>query len=206
MARIPDDQIERLKQDISLLRLAERQGITLKKHGKDYLGLCPFHDDREPSLVISPDKNLWHCLGACGEGGDVINWMMKSQGVSFRHAVELLREGDFSSLAAQPVKRSTVPKLDLPLNASAEDQALLMQVVDYYHQALKQNPDTLDYLNKRGLNSPELIDHFKLGVANRTLAYRLPEKNRKAGAEIRGRLQALASCARAATSTSTARW
>jgi len=167
MARIPDDQIERLKQDISLVRLAERQGIALKKHGKDYLGLCPFHDDREPSLVISPEKNLWHCLGACGEGGDVIAWMMKSQGVSFRHAVELLREGDFTSLAAQPVKRSTVTKLATPLNASAEDQALLTQVVGYYHQALKHNSDALEYLNKRGLNSPELIDHFKLGVANR---------------------------------------
>jgi len=189
MARIPEDQIERLKQDISLMRLVESQGITLKKHGKDYLGLCPFHDDREPSLVISPEKNLWHCLGACGEGGDVINWMMKSQGVSFRHAVELLREGEFSSLAANPVKKTTVTKLDSPLDASAEDRALLMQVVDYYHETLKQHPDALDYLSKRGLNNPELIDHFKLGVANRTLAYRLPEKNRKAGAEIRGRLQ-----------------
>jgi DNA primase catalytic core len=189
MARIPEQEIERLKQEVSLVRLVECQGITLKKHGKDYLGLCPFHDDKEPSLVISPEKNLWHCLGACGEGGDVINWMMKSQGVSFRHAVELLREGEFSSLAAQPVKRTTVTKLDLPLDAGAEDQALLMQVVDYYHEALKQHPDALEYLNKRGLNNPELIDHFKLGVANRTLAYRLPEKNRKAGAEIRGRLQ-----------------
>jgi len=191
MARIPDEQIDRLKQDISLIRLVESQGITLKKHGKDYLGLCPFHDDKEPSLVISPEKNLWHCLGACGEGGDVITWMMKSQGVSFRHAVELLREGEFSSLAAQPVKRTTVTKLDSPLNADAEDQALLMQVVDYYHQALKQNPEALEYLNQRGLNHPELIDHFKLGVANRTLAYRLPATTRKAGAEIRGRLQTL---------------
>lgn len=192
MARIPDEQIDCLKQEVSLVRLVESQGIALKKHGKDYLGLCPFHDDREPSLVISPEKNLWHCLGACGEGGDVISWMMKSQGVSFRHAVELLREGELSSLASvQPVKRTTVTKLDTPLDASAEDQALLMQVVDYYHQALKQYPDALEYLNKRGLNNPELIDHFKLGVANRTLAYRLPEKNRKAGAEIRGRLQNL---------------
>jgi DNA primase catalytic core len=192
MARIPDEQIDRLKQEISLVRLVERQGIVLKKHGKDYVGLCPFHDDKEPSLVISPEKNLWHCLGACGEGGDVIHWMMKGQGVSFRHAVELLKTGDFSSLAAvQPVKRTTVTKLATPLDADAEDQALLMQVVDYYHQALKQNPEALDYLNKRGLNNPELIDHFKLGVANRTLAYRLPSTTRKAGAEIRGRLQAL---------------
>ena len=192
MARIPEEEIERLKSQISLERLAVAKGIQLKKHGENLLGLCPFHDDKEPSLVISPEKNLWHCLGACGEGGDVISWMMKSQGVSFRHAVELLRDGDFSSLAAvQPVKRTTVTKLDSPLDASAEDQALLMQVVDYYHQALKQHPDALEYLNKRGLNNPELIDRFKLGVANRTLAYRLPEKNRKAGADIRGKLQAL---------------
>ncbi len=176
MARIPDEQIERLKQEVSLVRLVESQGIALKKLGKDYLGLCPFHDDREPSLVISPEKNLWHCLGACGEGGDVINWMMKSQGVSFRHAVELLRDGDFSSLVAQPVKRTTVPKLDSPLDTCAEDQALLMQVVDYYHENLKSDTEGLAYLEKRGL-SREALDHFKLGVANRTLGYRLPEKN-----------------------------
>ncbi len=192
MARIPDEQIERLKQTISLVRLVESQGITLKKHGKDYLGLCPFHDDREPSLVISPEKNLWHCLGACGEGGDVINWTMKSQGVSFRHAVELLRDGDFSNLAAvQPIKKTTVTKLDTPLDAGAEDRALLMQVVEYYHQALKQSPEALAYLEKRGLKDPALIDRFKLGVADRTLAYRLPEKKRKAGGEIRGRLRSL---------------
>ncbi|WP_459874037.1 CHC2 zinc finger domain-containing protein, partial [Endothiovibrio diazotrophicus] len=114
MARIPDAELDRLKREVSLVRLVESQGVPLKKHGKDYLGLCPFHDDREPSLVISPEKNLWHCLGACGEGGDVIQWVMKRQGVSFRHAVELLRTGEFSSLAAHPVKRTTVPQLDSP--------------------------------------------------------------------------------------------
>ena len=91
MPRIPTDELERLKQDISLERLAESAGVTLKRHGKDLLGLCPFHDDHEPSLVISPDKNLWHCLGACQAGGSVIDWVMKLNGVSFRHAVELLR-------------------------------------------------------------------------------------------------------------------
>ena len=55
------------------------------------MGHCPFHDDRTPSLVITPAKNEWHCLGACNEGGDVIRWVMKTRGVSFRHAVELLQ-------------------------------------------------------------------------------------------------------------------
>jgi len=114
---------ECLKQEISLMCLVGRQGITLKKHGKDYVGLCPFHDDREPSLVISPEKNLWHCPRACREGGDVINWMMKYQGINFRHAVELLREGDFSALSTQLVKRSTVSKRPAPLDVSAEDRA-----------------------------------------------------------------------------------
>ncbi len=60
MARIPDDQIERMKQEVSLQRLAEGAGISLKRHGADLLGLCPFHDDKKPSPVISPKKNLWH--------------------------------------------------------------------------------------------------------------------------------------------------
>ncbi|MCP4450724.1 MAG: hypothetical protein GY809_04635, partial [Planctomycetes bacterium] len=50
MARIPDEQIERLKQEVSIQRLAESAGISLKRHGTDLLGLCPFHDDKEPSL------------------------------------------------------------------------------------------------------------------------------------------------------------
>jgi DNA primase catalytic core len=191
MARIPDDELERLKQDIALERLAEARGIHLKRHGTDLIGLCPFHDDHEPSLVITPDKNLWHCLGACQTGGTVIDWVMKSEGVSFRHAVELLRNDLPLAAASAPVKRSTVTKLPAPLDHGSEDRALLMQVVDYYHEALKESPEALAYLKTRGLDHPELIDHFKLGYANRTLGYRLPEKNRKAGADIRGRLQTL---------------
>jgi len=80
----------------------------------DLIGLCPFHDDHEPSLVISPDKNLWHCLGACQAGGTVIDWVMKSEGVSFRHAVELLRNDLPLAAPSVPVKRSTVTKFKLP--------------------------------------------------------------------------------------------
>ena len=92
MARIPQNELERLKTEISVERLVEASGISLKKSGKDLLGQCPFHDDGEPSLVVTPSKNLWHCFG-CGLGGNPIDWVIKSQGISFRHAVELLREG-----------------------------------------------------------------------------------------------------------------
>lgn len=207
MARIPEAQIESLKQEVSLQRLAESQGVKLKRHGANLIGLCPFHDDKEPSLVIIPKENLWHCLGACQCGGSVIDWVMKAEGVSFRHAVELL-QADYApssftasgilppaalahpcTSAAKPVKRSTVQKLPTALEHNAEDAKLLRQVVDYYHETLKQSPEALAYLEKRGLADSEAIDRFKLGFANRSLGYRLPAKNRKEGAAIRGQLQ-----------------
>ncbi|RMF58487.1 MAG: hypothetical protein D6746_09680, partial [Bacteroidetes bacterium] len=81
MARIPAEEIERLKREVSVQRLVEAHGIELQKHGaSDLIGRCPFHDDRTPSLVVSPKKNLWHCLGACGTGGSAIDWVMKAEG------------------------------------------------------------------------------------------------------------------------------
>ena len=128
MARIPNNELDKLKSEVSLVRLVESSGIELKKHGKDYLGLCPFHDDKEPSLVISPDKNLWHCLGACAEGGDVIQWVMKRQGVSFRHAVELLKDGDAAlsvpaaavTGARSPGAPAYRPSMDIKRNTTAK--------------------------------------------------------------------------------------
>jgi DNA primase catalytic core len=193
MARIPEHEVERLKREVSVQRLAEARGIKLHRHGADLLGLCPFHDDRNPSLVITPAKNLWHCLGACNAGGTAIDWVMRANGVSFRHAVELLRE-DYLPLAAvpiQPVKHGTVRKLPPPVARDADDRELLLQVVSYYNETLKQSPEAMKYLESRGLKSPEIIDRFRLGFANRTLGYRLPAKNRAAGAEMRGRLQTL---------------
>lgn len=154
MARIPESEIERLKREVSIQRLAESRGVKLKRHGADLIGLCPFHDDHEPSLVITPGKNLWNCLGACRRGGDVIAWVMHSEGVSFRHAVELLRQ-DLplrSSNRRRGVQRSTVPRLPAPVERSADDRALLLQVVSFYHETLKQSPDALKYLARAALN------------------------------------------------------
>jgi DNA primase catalytic core len=193
MARIPEEEVERLKREVSVQRLAEARGIKLTRHGADLLGKCPFHNDRTPSLVITPAKNLWHCLGACNAGGTCIDWVMRADGISFRHAVELLK-ADHLPLAAAPiqhVKVGTVRKLPPPVEREADDRVLLLQVVDYYNETLKQSPEAMKYLQSRGLTSPEIIARFKLGFANRTLGYRLPAKNRAAGAEMRGRLQRL---------------
>lgn len=194
MARIPEAEVERLKNEVSVERLVEGSGVALKKAGKDWMGRCPLHEDETASLVITPGKNLWHCFG-CGEGGGPIDWVMKLRGVSFRHAVELLREGVASSLAAEdgtavraPV-RGTVKALPAPVQFDADDQALLNQTVGYYHERLLGNPEALAYLASRGLAHPELAAHFKLGLADRSLGLRLPDKTRKAGADIRARLQ-----------------
>ena len=190
MARIPDHEIERLKSEVSLVRLVESAGVELKKQGKDLVGRCPWHEDNTPSLLVSEAKNLWHCMGACQTGGTVIDWTMKLHGVSFRHAVELLRnDSSLAAVPATPVKHSTVRKLSAPVAFDADDRALLRQVIGYYHDTLKQSPEALAYLKARGLDHPEAIDRFKLGFANRTLGLRLPESNRKAGAELRGALQ-----------------
>jgi len=194
MARIPDEQVARLKREVSIERLVEAAGIELKPHGgSDRVGRCPFHDDRTPSLVVSPEKNLWHCLGACGIGGSVIDWVMRFHKVSFRHACELLLK-DHPALAAgtgTPPAAAQVRRAASRFSLEAGESALLEQVTDFYHQTLLEAPEALAYLDKRGLNDPALIERFRLGYANRTLGYRLPPKNLKAGKEMRGALQEL---------------
>lgn len=190
MARIPDAEIERLKAEVSLVRLVESSGVKLSRKGKDELaGCCPFHDDDTPSLSVSVSKNLFRCFG-CDAGGGPIDWVMKREGMSFRHAVEWLRDG--APVAPGPEStgkpRHSGRRLPSPVRLDADDAALLVQVIDYYHDTLKQSPEALAYLAARGL-AGELVERFRLGFANRTLGLRLPEKNRKAGADIRGRLE-----------------
>jgi DNA primase len=90
VARIPTDIIERIKSEVSLMRLAEGQGYKLEKSGKDFELCCPFHEEKTPSCKISPAKNLFNCLG-CGVGGSVIDWLMKTNRISFRRATESLQ-------------------------------------------------------------------------------------------------------------------
>jgi DNA primase len=191
MALVPDEVKERLKREVSIQRLAEARGIKLHRSGKELIGLCPFHDDHNPSLNIDPAENVWNCKGACGEGGDVILWVMRAEGVGFRQAVELLRK-DYVPSAGPVVKQCTVPKLPCPLTLGADDRTVMQEVVRYYHRTLIETPDAMRYLEKRGLKSAELVERFKLGFSNRMFGPSLPDKNRRAGAEIREQLVPLA--------------
>lgn len=164
MAHIPEQEIERLKQSISLVALLQRQGFELKQQGKDYVGRCPFHDDKTPSLIISPDKNLWNCLGACGTGGSVIDWMMQLEKVGFRKAVGMLLEIS-PSLAAIKSTQTKAPK---PI-ADIDSQALLHKVLNHYHRQLQSHKAARQYLQNRGLDNEELINTFKLGFSDRKI-------------------------------------
>ncbi len=191
MPRIPDAELERLKAEVSVERLVEASGIALTKSGANRMGVCPFHEDREASLVVTPSKNLWHCFG-CGAAGGPIDWVMKSQAISFRHAVALLKaDSSFAAESVAAVKESSVRRLPAPVAFDADDQVLLQQTIAYYSETLKASPEALDYLKARGIDHPEAVQRFRLGYANRTLGYSLPIKGVKAGAEIRGRLTKL---------------
>jgi DNA primase catalytic core len=187
MTRIPDAELERLKAEVSVERLVEASGVALKVAGKDLLGRCPFHEDREASLVVTPAKNLWHCF-SCQIGGGPIDWVMKQRSVSFRHAVELLRNGSDAAAAQRGRGNRLLPA---PVALDAGDQVLMDQAIRYYQERLKQTPEALAYLARRGLDDAELIERHRIGFADRTLGLRLPEKTRKAGHEIRSRLQKL---------------
>src|SRR6266511_1385943 len=83
---IEQAEIDLVKRETDLVKLVESSGVKLKRKGKQLAGLCPFHDDHEPSLIVDPKKQLWNCLGACSEGGDVYRWVMKRDRLDFRAA------------------------------------------------------------------------------------------------------------------------
>ena len=192
MPRIPEEEIERIKATIDLAALVRSRGVALRAHGsRDLIGRCPFHEESSASFVVTPLKRIFHCMG-CGAAGNVIQFVELFDGVSFRHAFELLAAG--SGFAAPPDGRrthATVPKLEAPLDFAAEDGDLLNQVVDYYHERLMNaatGAPARDYLARRGLDDEALLKRFRIGFADRSLGLRLPLKNRAAGAEIRTRL------------------
>lgn len=183
------------------MSLAAAAGVTLTGHGSNLLGLCPFHDDREPSLVIDPQKNLWNCLGACKAGGDNIQWVMKREGVGFQHAVEILRAlvgtEEVSDVSAQlsVEKRRGGKYLPSPVAASADAaQALRAVCVEYYPSRLVAGSAGWQYLERRGVLDVATTTRLKIGEADRTLGLRLPEKNRADGERIRRTLQEAGFC------------
>ena len=136
--------------------------------------------------------------GHCGKTGNAIQFVQLFDGLSFRHAFDLLATGgkaafEHTNGSGKVTKISTVPKLPCPLESKADDPRLMRQVIDYYHKALDgpSGAVALSYFEKRGLYDPGLLREFKIGACDRSLGVRLPLNNRKEGAELRDKLKAL---------------
>jgi DNA primase catalytic core len=192
MPRIPDDELARLKREVSLAVLCRDYGIELKQIGPDNLmGRCPFHADKTPSFGVTPSKNLWNCLAGCG-GGDTIQLVMKKEGVSFRHAVEILRRKTGETPAAPVLKtrQGTDHAVLVDPATAMADHALLKHVADFYHQTFLNDPKAMKYLEQRKCFHPEAVKLFRLGYANRTLGYRVPSTTAE-GKKLKAQLQRL---------------
>lgn len=194
MARIPNEAIDRIKQTTDIIALIQSRGTTLKQKGTNWTGLCPFHNDTNtPNLIVTPSKGLFRCMAAdCGKTGNVIQFVQYHDGLSFRHAFELLDKGGKAAFenatTAQPKKSQTV-KLDCPV--APEEENILERVADYYHSRLS-SPDgqaALEYLKTRGLELSETtLKRFRIGVSDRTLGLRIPHSRTLKGETIRKQL------------------
>lgn len=170
---IEQAEIDRVKQSTDLAGLVRARGVQLKRKGKQLVGLCPFHDDHEPSLIVDPKKQLWNCLGACSEGGDVYQWMMKSEGIGFREAHERL-----TLMSVQPaveVEKGEAERAGLTTGApssapsSVVDLVWLERATAHYHRRMLETPSAQDYLRSRGITAPEFATTFRIGYADGTL-------------------------------------
>lgn len=189
MSRITEDQIEHIKTSVDLAAVIRARGITLEKHGTaNLVGLCPFHKDRQtPNLIVTPSKGLFRCM-SCGAAGNVIQFVEKFERISFRHAYELLARDGGCQVASE---RRSPPKLPCPVEDAAGDAEALTQVITYYQQRFAHHPDGMDYLERRGLGSEELVKRFGLGFSDRTLGIRIPPRSSKGGAPLRDKLKSL---------------
>ena len=169
---IEKERIEELKRSIDLVALVESRGIPLKKNGKGYKGLCPFHKDKTPSLSVNPNTNLWQCFG-CNAGGDVIRFIELIDKVDFKEAIAQLSE----ARGQMPVKKTSEPgTLQPDKTLSVKDCRLLGKVVSYYQHAFTEDSRGINYLkNERGIKDNQSFKDFGTGYVNGTLLEILPQ-------------------------------
>jgi DNA primase len=169
------EEIERVRDTHPVEEIVGRY-VALRRSGRRYVGFCPFHDDRRtPSLVVFPESSRWWCFGACNAGGDVFDFVMQAEGISFLEAVRRLGGEHLSPpsvVSPPPTKRRDESKRGVLRDAH---YALLTMAVEVYHAALLANPRALAYTSKRGLDE-DTVRKFRLGFAagrlKRYLAFR----------------------------------
>lgn len=159
--KVPEETIEKIKSSVDIVDIVGEY-VQLKKRGRNFFGLCPFHGERTPSFSVATDKQIYYCFG-CQNGGNVFSFLMEIEGYSFLEAVAHLGEKTGVDLPElNPDGENSERKNDR--RAMLQAHELLVQ---YYHSCLlKTNAGAkaLDYLQKRGFNR-DTIEMFRLGYA-----------------------------------------
>ncbi len=158
MARIPDHIIQQIREQADIVDIVSDY-VTLKKKGRYYFGLCPFHQEKTPSFSVDPDRQIFHCFG-CGAGGNAISFVMQIQKVSFLEAVRELAQ-----------KMNIPIPEDNPNDPEAQKRILAYEAnkfaADFFHSNLVEKPageKARTYLKNRGFNA-DVVEKFKLGWA-----------------------------------------
>ena len=107
--RFDDSKIEEIKSRVDIVELASEY-LTLKKAGRNYLGLCPFHQEKTPSFTVNREKQIFYCFG-CGEGGNVITLLMKIANKTFPEAIKIWRKKQALSCRFGPSARKAMKKI-----------------------------------------------------------------------------------------------
>ena len=155
--------VDEIKSRLDIVSYIQRT-VPLKRAGRVYKACCPFHNERTPSFVVDPDRGTWRCYGACAEGGDLFNFVMKQNGWSFQEALEELAKQAGIELQPQtPEQRARVETLD-------RLRGMLKFAAEFYHERLLETGSqdaaaTFAYArDKRGLSEATLIK-FQIGYA-----------------------------------------
>ncbi|MEK7482097.1 MAG: DNA primase [Patescibacteria group bacterium] len=146
--------VEQIKEKLDIVEFI-RSYIQLQPAGKNFKALCPFHKERTPSFSISPERQTWHCFGACSEGGDIFKFLMKYENLEFHEALKILAEKAGVELKrVSPIDQKQFGVL-YEINEAAKE---------FFKQNLKSSGEAKKYLDSRGLKQ-ETIDEFELGLA-----------------------------------------
>lgn len=150
------DPVEEIKQRLDVAEVVGGY-VQLKQAGRNLKGACPFHSEKTASFMVSPEKGIWYCFGACQEGGDIFKFVMKMEGLDFRGALEKLAARAGVELTERPAERGRTKLKQRVAEATAA-------AVKYYQASLVKNPRAIEYLKKRGIGRQSMTD-FQIGFA-----------------------------------------
>lgn len=154
-----DNPVEEIKKRLEIVDYIGSL-ISLKKTGRNFKAVCPFHNEKTPSFIVSPERQIWHCFGACGEGGDVIKFLMKWENITFVEALRELAKKTGITLKKISFEDKIWKKRERYFNMNL----LAAEFYEYILNKTKFGKRALDYLKDRGIKLP-IIKKFQLGYA-----------------------------------------